>query len=367
MKIKDRVPNISRVNLAAEKSAQNRIPKTKNRRIIPSKVSNRKAGTLDMFGRDIIVIGASVGGVDALPRLIGSLPADLPASVFVVLHSSPQGPDLLPGILAKTSALPVHRAVDGEKILQGRVYVAPPDYHLMVNAGHVRVVRGPKENFHRPSIDALFRTAAESYGPRVVGVVLTGNLDDGTAGLFEVKGSGGVAIVQDPKDAAAPSMPSSALRNVKADHCLVLGKIGPLLIRLAKTQDIPRSKKGWVAKKRFLIPKDMEKEFGLPTSFVCPECDGPLWETKPGRSLQFRCHEGHAYSPDSLLADQAESLERVLWSSARTFDERANLLRRLGERKYHSETIGKDWGAKAKELEQQSELIRKLLKTYPRG
>jgi two-component system chemotaxis response regulator CheB len=113
-----------------------------------------------------------------------------------------------------------------------------------------------------------------------------------------------------------------------------------------------------------LIPKDMEKEFGLPTSFVCPECDGPLWETKPGRALQFRCHEGHAYSPDSLLAAQEQWLERTLWSSARSFDERANLLRRLGKRKYHSETAGKNCGAKVKELEAQSELIRKLLKTY---
>jgi two-component system chemotaxis response regulator CheB len=319
-----------------------------------------------MFGHDIIVIGASVGGVDALPRLIGSLPADLPASIFVVLHSAPDGPGLLPEIIRKTSALPVRHAVDGEKILRGRVYIAQPDYHLMVNGSHVRVVRGPKENFHRPSIDTLFRTAAESYGARVAGVILTGNLDDGTAGLYTVKSFGGIAIVQDPKDAAAPAMPRSALRNVKVDHRLPLAKIGPLLIRLATTRNIPGNKKVASVKKRFLIPKDMEKEFGLPTSFVCPECDGPLWETKPGRALQFRCHEGHAYSPDSLLAAQEQWLERTLWSSARTFDERASLLRRLGERKYHSETVGKNWGTKAKELEQQSELIRQLLKTYQR-
>jgi two-component system chemotaxis response regulator CheB len=155
----------------------------------------------NMFGHDIIVIGASVGGMDALPRLIGSLPADLPASVFVVLHTAPEGPDLLPEIIRKTSALPVHHAVDGEKIRRGHVYVARPDYHLMVNGNHVRLVRGPKENFHRPSIDTLFRTAAESYRPRVAGVILTGNLDDGTAGLSAVKSFGGIAIVQDPKEA----------------------------------------------------------------------------------------------------------------------------------------------------------------------
>ncbi|HEV2695561.1 MAG TPA: chemotaxis protein CheB [Verrucomicrobiae bacterium] len=320
-----------------------------------------------MFSHDLIVIGASVGGVEAIPLLIGSLPADLPASVFVVLHTAPQGPGLMPEIIRRTSALPVRHAVDGEKIVRGRVYVAKPDYHLMVNGRHVRVVRGPKENFHRPAIDALFRTAAESYGARVAGVVLTGNLDDGTAGLYAVKTFGGIAIVQDPLEAMAPAMPRSALRNVKVDHCLPLGKIGPLLVRLATRRDVTMRKKNTSAKKRFLSPKAMEKEFGLPTSFVCPECDGPLWETKPGRALQFRCHEGHAYSPDSLLAAQEQWLERTLWSSARSFDERANLLRRLGERKYHSETVGKNCGTKAKELEQQSELIRKLLKTYRQG
>jgi len=329
---------------------------------IPSSVPLRRPPRF--FGHDIVVIGASVGGVDAIPCLIRSLPASLPASIFVVLHSAPQGRGLLPEIIRKNSALPVRHAVDGEKILQGHVYVSKPDYHLMLERGRTRVVRGPKENFHRPSIDSLFRTAAECYGPRVAGVVLTGNLDDGTAGLYAVKRLGGVAIVQDPKDALAPAMPNSALRNVKVDHCLPLTLIGSLLVRLAMTRDIPRGKKRSVTTKRFMIPKDMEKEFGLPTSFVCPECSGPLWETKPGRSLQFRCHEGHAYSPDSLLADHGEGLERSLWSTARMFDERANLLRCLGKRKYHSETVGKNWGTKAKELEQQSVLIRKLLKTY---
>lgn len=317
-------------------------------------------------GHDIVVIGASVGGVEAIPRLISSLPADFPASVFVVLHSPPQGPGLLPEIIRRNSALPVRHAADGEKILHGRVYVSKPDYHMMLEGNRIRVVRGPKENFHRPSIDALFRTAAECYGPRVVGVVLTGNLDDGTAGLYTVKKLGGVAIVQDPKDAVAPAMPKSALRNVKVDRCLPLALIGQLLVQLAITHDIPKGMKRKVGTKRFVTPKDMEKEFGLPTSFVCPECNGPLWETKPGRSLQFRCHEGHAYSPDSLLADHGEGLERALWSAARMFDERANLLRRLGERKYHSETVGKNWRTKAKELEKQSELIRKLLKTVQR-
>jgi two-component system chemotaxis response regulator CheB len=320
-----------------------------------------------MFGHDIIVIGASAGGVDALPRLIGSLPADLPAAVLVVLHIPPQGRDLMPEIIRKTASLSVSHARDGEKIRKGHVYLATPDRHLQVDGNLLRLVRGPRENFHRPAIDALFRTAAESYGSRVVGVVLTGNLDDGTAGLHAVKSLGGIAIVQDPQEAFAPAMPQSALRNVKVNHCLPLAKIGPLLVRLARSRVVLRSKPGTSpARKRSMRPKEMEIEFGLPTSFVCPECNGPLWETKPGRSLQFRCHVGHAYSPDSLLADHADGLERSLWSTMRRFDERAGLLRRLGERKYHSETVGKNWGAKAKELEGQAQLIRKLLGTYKR-
>ena len=317
-----------------------------------------------MFGHDIIVIGASAGGVDALPRLIASLPVKLPASVFVVLHIPAQGPDLLPSIIRRTALLSVSHVVDGESVRKGHVYVAPPDHHLQIDGARIRLSRGPRENFHRPSIDALFRSAAESYGPRVVGVVLTGNLDDGTAGLHAVKSAGGLAIVQDPKDALVPAMPQSALRNVKVNHCVPLPEIAPLLVQLATTRDVPKSKKGISRmKKRSLSPKEMEKEFGMPTSFVCPECNGPLWETKAGPSLQFRCHVGHAYSPDSLLADHADGLERALWSAVRTFDERASLLRRLGERENHSESMGRNWAAKAKEHERHAESIRKLLQS----
>lgn len=317
-----------------------------------------------MIGHDIIVVGASAGGVDALPRLIATLPANLPASVFIVLHIPAQGPDLLPQIIRRTASLSVSHGVDGERIRKGHVYVAPPDHHLQLDGARVRLSRGPRENFHRPSIDALFRSASECYGTRVVGVVLTGNLDDGTAGLHAIKSAGGIAIVQDPKDALVPAMPQSALRNVKVNHCVPLAEIGPLLLRLATTLSIPKGKKGVSRmKKRSMNPKEMEKEFGLPTSFVCPECNGPLWETKAGASLQFRCHVGHSYSPDSLLADHADGLERALWSAVRTFDERASLLRRLGEREYHSESVGKNWKARAKEHERHAKAIRKLLQS----
>ena len=316
-----------------------------------------------MYGHDIIVIGASAGGVEALPKLIESLPKDLPASVFIVLHISAQGPDLLPEIIRRTASLSVKQAVDGERIRRGHVYVAPPDHHLMVDGTSIRLSRGPRENFQRPSIDTLFRTAASSYGSRVTGVILTGYLDDGTAGLHAVKTHGGIAIVQDPKDALVPAMPQSAVRNVKVDYCVPLAEIGPILVRLA-TKRTSKGKQGVSRmEKRGMSPKDMEKKFGLPTSFVCPECNGPLWETKGGASLQYRCHVGHAYSPDSLLADHAVGLERALWSAVRTFDERAGLMRRLGERKHQSDSVGKHWEAKAKEHEKHANVIRKLLQT----
>lgn len=316
-----------------------------------------------MFGHEIIVIGASAGGVDAIPRLIASLPADLPASVFIVLHIPVLGPDLFAEIVGRRSALAVRNGVDGEEILPGRVYVAPPDMHLQIEIGRVRLNRGPRENRHRPAIDALFRSAAEAYGPRVTGVVLTGHLDDGTAGLNSVKTHGGVTIVQDPKDALASGMPESALRNVKVDHCVSLAEIGPLLVRLATARTVSPRRRAVKVEKRTLSPCEMEKKFGQPTGFICPECSGPLWETKTGKALQFRCHVGHAYSPESLLADHAEGLERALWSAVRTFDEQAALLRRLRERRFTSPSQGKgpDLETRAVKFEADADAIRKLL------
>jgi two-component system chemotaxis response regulator CheB len=314
-------------------------------------------------GHDIIVIGASAGGVHAVPLLIASLPAELPAAIFVVLHIPAQGPDLLAEIIGRDAALPVRNGIEGEEILPGRVYVAPPDHHLQMESGRVRLSRGPRENRHRPSIDALFRSAAEAYGPLVTGVILSGYLDDGTAGLNRVKIHGGIAIVQDPKEATAPAMPQSALRNVKVDHCVPLAKIGPLLVRLCSSPSgWKRKTKARLEEKRELTPKAMVKKFGPPTAFVCPECNGPLWETKSG-PLQFRCHVGHAYSPDSLLADHADGLERALWSAVRTFDEQAALLRRLGERRFHSQSYGPNLEERAVAYEKNAEAIRTLLQT----
>ena len=185
-----------------------------------------------MPGHDIIVIGASAGGVEALKVLVAGFPHDLQATIFVVLHLSATGPSILAEILTGAGLLPAPQVVKGEIIAPGHIYVAPPDHHLLVEQGHVRVTRGPKENRFRPAVDVLFRSAAYAYGPRVIGVILTGALDDGTAGLWAVKDRGGLAVVQDPQEALHSSMPQSALRHVSVDACLPLAEIVPMLVQL---------------------------------------------------------------------------------------------------------------------------------------
>lgn len=263
-----------------------------------------------MTGHDIIVIGASAGGIEALRELVRSLPADLPATVFVVVHTSPQSSGYLPGILSRAGSLRATFPEDPEEIKRGHIYVAPPDLHLMILNGHVSAVRGPKEALHRPSVDALFRTAAHVYGPRVVGVVLTGNLDDGTAGLQAIKEKGGIAIVQDPNEAIYPGMPGSAMRYVKVDYCMPLSEIAPLLVSLATDPiaEITQQKKSEVDMNMIRA----NSEAGAWSGLTCPECGASLWESLHERLSEFRCRVGHSFSLDGLLVDQSDRLEKTL-------------------------------------------------------
>jgi two-component system chemotaxis response regulator CheB len=183
-------------------------------------------------GHDIIVVGASAGGVGALVKLAKSLPADLPTAVFVVLHIPAQTPSLLPDILNRAGPLHALHPPDNTEIKHGHIYIAPPDHHLLIAQGHVHIARGPRESRHRPAVDPLFRSAAIAYGPRVIGVVLTGALDDGTAGLLAIKQRGGIAVVQDPQDALYPGMPQSAVDHVQVDYCVPLADMGALLAGL---------------------------------------------------------------------------------------------------------------------------------------
>jgi two-component system chemotaxis response regulator CheB len=290
----------------------------------------------------MVAIGTSAGGFSALRQIAGSLPADFPGSVFVVMHLSAESLGSLPDFLARAGPLPAANAHNGERIKRSRIYIAPPDCHLVVLGDRVRVTRGPKENRFRPAVDPLFRSAALAFGPRVVGVVLTGYLDDGTAGLAAIKRAGGVAIVQDPLEAEAPYMPRSALRNVEVDYCLKLAAIVPRLVKLASS---PAARAGEPPEEA--MPKELQieaeiaanghssatrvRELGDASMFTCPECQGTLVRLRDRTPVRFRCHAGHAFTAESLAAALAESVEDTLWASVRSLQEQAMLFNHLME------------------------------------
>ena len=324
-----------------------------------------------MAGHDIIAIGASAGGVEALMTLARDLPADLPAAVFVVLHIPAQSSSHLPAILSRVGPLAASHPVDGAAIEHGRIYVAPPDHHLLIEPGRVRVVRGPRENRHRPAVDPLLRTAALAYGPRVIGVILTGALDDGTAGLLAVKRRGGLAIVQDPAEALYPSMPQSARENVAVDHVLRLAEISPMLARLARA-DADADATYPVSREMVLESKiagmDMatlqgNERPGTPSPFSCPECKGVLYELHDGELLRFRCRVGHAYSAESVLAEQSQALEEALWVALNTLQESGNLAERMARqaRERGHAHLAARFETKVRESEQRAAVIRQVL------
>ncbi|HVG21925.1 MAG TPA: chemotaxis protein CheB [Blastocatellia bacterium] len=324
-----------------------------------------------MLGHDIIVIGASAGGVEALTQLVRGLPEDLPASVFVVLHVPSNSTSVLAKILNRVGRLPAASAVDYEKIEPGRIYVAQSDCHLLVKRGHVRLTRGPKENTTRPAIDPLFRTAARYYGRRVVGVVLTGTLDDGTAGLLAIKSRGGIAVVQDPDDALYSGMPRSALENVAVDHCLPLAEIPAALARLANEQVEDEGESA--------VSDDMQQEIdiaemeldelkdqgrpGVPSRYSCPECQGVLFEIDEEGLFRFRCRVGHAYSAETLLSEQAGELEAALWTALRSLEENVSLARRLADRMRARGNVlsAERFDERADDLQARVGVIRKVL------
>jgi two-component system, chemotaxis family, protein-glutamate methylesterase/glutaminase len=291
-----------------------------------------------MAAKTIVVIGASSGGIDALRVIMAGLPRDLPAAICVVVHTAGNAPGILDSILGRAGALRVRNAATGMPIEEREVYVAPPDYHLLIEPGHLSLTKGPKENRFRPAIDALFRSAAQVYGPAAIGVVLTGNLDDGTAGLWAIKRLGGIAVVQDPADAMFPSMPANAARYVDVDHSVPASAMAPLLVRLVS---MPIDRRGVIA------PEDLEIEMKIareenpieagierisePSFVACPECHGVLMRLKNGGQARFRCHTGHAYSLQTLIAALNDGVEESLWNSVRALQEGALLLEHVSE------------------------------------
>jgi two-component system chemotaxis response regulator CheB len=323
-----------------------------------------------MPGRDIIVVGTSAGGVEALRALVGGLPADFPASVFIVMHTAPDSPGVLAGILDRAGPLPAVYARNRERIEPGRVYVAPPDTHLLLEPGHVRLTHGPRENRFRPAIDPLFRSAAQVFGPRVVGVILTGGLDDGVSGLWAIKRLGGVTVVQDPAEAFMPSMPLSAIDQVEVDYTLPLAQIPPVLTRLASTTLAEQG--------GYEVPEDLEIEvkiamednaldagvtrLGSPSVFTCPECHGTLLQLKENGRTRYRCHTGHAFSADSLLSQLTESVEETLWSAIRSIAESAMLMRHMAEHVREADAgTAERFIERAREAEGRGELVRQAV------
>lgn len=329
-----------------------------------------------MPGKDIIVIGASAGGIDPIRTILRGLPSAFSGSIFIVVHTSPNSPGVLQAIFDKAGTLPASAGEDGGRIVPGRVYVAPPDSHLIIEPGKMCLTRGPKENRFRPAIDPLFRSAAQTYGPRVVGIILSGGLDDGTSGLWAVKQLGGTAIVQDPQEAWAPSMPKSAMLHVRVDHVVRIEEIAPLLIRLAATEadaqeggvDVPEDVRIEVN----IAKEDKARDAGVltlgePSTFACPECHGVLLEMKDRPPRRFRCHTGHAFTLESLVSEMDEAIEDSLWSAIRALEERVMLMRQAAEhsRESHDGDTG-EFLAAAEETQRRADLVRQVVFTGER-
>lgn len=294
---------------------------------MPNELSNKR----------VIVVGASAGGVPLLSELLRSLPAGFPCPVFVVMHIGRHS--MLPVVIGRGARLPVTRAHDGETIEPGHVYVAPSNQHMLVEDGRITLSHGPRENRARPAVNPLFRSAARAYQEGTVGIVLSGELDDGAAGLAAIKVRGGTTIVQDPAEAWASSMPLCAMRATQVDYCLRIAEIAPLLVKLCqrKTTNMP-SRKTKPKGRQPRVEQSGQKltgETGMPVPWACPECQGPLFRVKDGDSLQFHCLVGHSFSSESLSAAHADALERALWVAIRTLKERLSLQRALVSKHSH--------------------------------
>ncbi len=295
-----------------------------------------------MANRDLIVIGASAGGIEALQQICSALPRHINAAVVVVIHSSPNSGGLLPRVLSRAGHLQAIHPRNGEPIEKGKIYVASPDYHLIIERGLIRNIRGPRENHHRPAIDPTFRSAALAYGRRAIGVVLTGLLDDGTSGLMVIRSHGGTAVVQEPRTAMFPAMPQSALERVPDALVASLAEIPVLLARLvAEELDIrehsaPPIESSLASEIRLaeLDMSEVENEMrnGKPSPYGCPECGGVLWEVDQSGLLRFRCRVGHAYTARHLRAEQRHAVEAALWAALRALEESASLYRRMADR-----------------------------------
>jgi two-component system chemotaxis response regulator CheB len=337
-----------------------------------------------MRQRDIIVIGASAGGVQALMRVVSALPANLSASIFVVVHTSPDAPGVLDKVLNRFHGHRARYARNGMKIERDTIYIAPPDRHMMLQESAIRITGGPKQHRNRPSIDALFQSAAAAFRERVIGVVLTGYLDDGSAGLATIKKAGGVTVVQDPEDAQVSEMPIQALQRTDPDYCAPLDHIPRILESLVQGSDAvggviasnrksvsgafarsnhSQHKNGSRSQKNCGLTSEQKKEL---TGLTCPECHGAIWEVRGGDHkdiVQFKCRLGHKYGPQSMIEAHSDTLEHAMWAALRCLEENIALTKRLVE---YSRNLGRDkaaelYGRQIREKEKHAQVLRALL------
>jgi len=324
---------------------------------------------------DLVVVGASAGGLPALQTLLGELPGELPMTVLVVVHSSPENPGGLADVLNRGSTYPVSYARDGVEIQYGHVYLAPPDFHLTTDDGHLAVRHGPRENRFRPAVDPLFRSAAASHGERVIAIVLSGSLDDGTHGLAVVKDHGGIAIVQSEEDALVPHMPVSAAHAVAVDYVIPAAKMAPVIAGLVGKPQRSASRRAAARptakkKKAAADPPPPADPTETPTVLTCPECGGALWELEDHGTLRYRCHVGHGMTSEGLAQAQVDGIEESLWRAARALAKHAELRRRMASRARKSalHAMADAWDMDAEESERRSDEITRLLEGgLPRG
>ena len=330
---------------------------------------------------NIIVVGASAGGFEALKVLVAGLPADLPASIFIVWHMSPDVRSILPQLLSQIGTMPAAHAVDLQRIETGRIYIAPPDRHLILEDGHMRVTRGPKENRFRPAVDPLFRSAAYHYGADVIGIILSGALDDGTSGLWTVKQRGGTAIVQDPRDAEVPSMPENAIREVAVDYTVAMAQMPRLLVALVNEKTV-KSRAQPTRPLDKLQSRQLELEIGIAAErtalesgimdfgelspYACPDCHGVLSALKDGHMTRFRCHTGHAFTNDTLLRTLTENIEHSIWSAIRGIEESIILLNHMGDHfaEVNQPPLAGLYFRKANEAKTRNQLLREAVLTH---
>lgn len=325
----------------------------------------------------VVVVGASAGGIEALQAFVGGLPPDFPAAICVVLHLQPHSPSALPRILGQAGPLDAVHPDDGDELRPGRIYVAPPDHHLLVEGDVLGVRQGPKENRFRPSVDALFRSAAYTRASDVVGVVLSGVLDDGTSGLWTIRRLGGIAVVQDPEEAAFDSMPRHALDQVGADHVVRASEMGPLLARLVGTLRLPEEDAGMSQDELEKLglevhmasagPRTLHdvNRLGPYSAFTCPECHGAMVLIEEDDAARFRCHTGHAYTGTTLLSELSEHIEDKLYETLRAMEEAILLMEEMGRRPGRYGTRVEALRERSRQVQQRAEVLQRLTLTHP--